>query len=237
MKRQRTESFSPETKVVTSARSFDYNPGHTNWMAPDASPGAKPQSDVPQSFWRGNPQESPMTPAFSPFTPSLQIPPHQNWPSSHAEPSPRDELSWSVPQRSNSYGNLESLQNHHQYSHYPPPNPQHHTGDQYASKPRILQSGGMYPPQISTSSGHPPTTGSEASQHSHSAGALPPANYPQWQQPYSYQKPVGSSSEQYGSWNHSQGGQHPGEHSQGAGYGYGVPTTGAYYPPPPHQGR
>jgi hypothetical protein len=90
MKRQRTESFSPENKggkslnpgdrlhtfpekvaVVTSSRNFEYNNhGPTNWMAPDASPGIKHQGDVPQSFWRPNPQDSPLTPAFSPFTPS-----------------------------------------------------------------------------------------------------------------------------------------------------------------------
>lgn len=216
-------------------------------MASDASPGTKSQAELPQSFWRVNPQESPLTPAFSPFTPNLQIPPPQNWPATHTEPSSRDELSWSVPQRSISYSNLEGLQGHHPYSPYPPPNAQNHSAtDHYTTKPRLPQAG-MYPPPISTStSAHSaaeasPATAGETSQHSHSAGALP-AQYPHWQQPYSYQKPVGSTSEPYGTWHNSHGAQQPQHlpeegHVQPAGYGYGDSATGPYYPPPPQPGR
>ncbi|KAH8814174.1 hypothetical protein F5882DRAFT_485699 [Hyaloscypha sp. PMI_1271] len=270
MKRQRTESFSPENKganfrhlppqtvsndpaVVTSSRNFEYPPGPTNWMAPDASPSTKaPTSDVPQPYWRVNPQDSPLTPAFSPFTPNLQIPPQQNWPAPHPEASPRDDMSWSVPQRSISYSNLEGLQSQHhqhysQYSH-PPSQP---GSDHYTTKPRVLPSSGMYPPPISTSgSAIPPSETSSAglpdtSQHPHSAGSLPPVPYSSWQQPYSYQKPPSSGADHYGGYAphgslpHLQGGppvQGEGAHGPPPNYGYGDPAGGIYYPPP-HSGR
>jgi hypothetical protein len=270
MKRQRTESFSPENKgvnfrhlpqqtlpndstVVTSSRNFEYNHGPTNWMAPDASPSTKaPPSDVPQSFWRVNPQDSPLTPAFSPFTPNLQIPPPQNWPAPHPEASPRDDMSWSVPQRSNSYSNLEGLQSQHQqYAQYGHQSAQP-VADHYTTKPRVLQSSGMYPPQISTSGSAiaPAETTSagapDTPQHPHSASSLPPVPFSNWQQSYSYQKPPTSGAEHYGGWNPPHGSlpnlqagppvQVEGGHAPPPNYGYGDPAGGMYYPPP-HSGR
>ena len=224
MKRQRTESFSPENKsgkpltpglnnfpekvaVVTSSRNFDYNHGPPNWMAPDASPGLKQQgqSDVPQTFWRSNTaQDSPLTPAFSPFTPNLHIPPPQNWPTPHTEPSPRDEAGWSVPQRSISYSNLEGLQNHQQQQQYTPSytqSPSSSIPDHYTTKAR-QQHTGMYPPlSTQTTSGMMASTVSattnEPSPHPHSAGSLPPANFSSWQPQYQ-PKPIGSNSDGYG---------------------------------------
>lgn len=247
MKRQRTESFSPENKVVTSSRNFEYNTaphqGATNWMAPDASPSTKPQSDVPQSFWRVNPQDSPLTPAFSPFTPSLQIPPPQNWPASHPEPSPREDIGWSVPQRSISYSNLEGLHNNHQYGPYANPSPQ--SGPDPYTKPRILQSSSMYPPPIQTSGPAVPpyeaasATSSETPQHPHSAQSLPPVPMSNWQQPYSYQKPASAGPDYHEGWSAGHGGpQHlpQGTQPPPPGYGYQDPGHGMYYPPP-HQGR
>ncbi len=202
-KKPKTESFVPENKgafyshvfmspssdsslVITSSRNFDYNHGATNWMAPEASPStSKTPSDIPP-YWRVNAQDSPMTPAFSPFTPGLQIPPPHNWPTSQAEPIQRDELTWSVPQRSMSYGNLETLHSQNQYSPYPNPHSQHPPPlDHYSTKPRTIQSG-MFPPPISTSSNilPPPETVSaasiESSQHPHAAGP----HYPNWQPHY-----------------------------------------------------
>ena len=258
MKRQRTESFSPENRgmafsphfwssrsdnipVVTSSRSFDYNHG-TNWMASDASPSTTKPSEVPQSFWRVNPQDSPVTPAFSPFTPNLQIPPPQNWPHPHTEASPRDELSWgSVPQRSISYSNIEGLQTQHQYAPFPHP-PSQQVGDHYTTKPRLVNSG-MYPPPISTSGSAISASETTSTTHepSHSTGSLPPTSYQSWQQPYSYQKPAGSSAESYGAWNAPHGGQQHlpevGGHGGQTSYAYGEPQSGMYYPPPPHAGR
>jgi hypothetical protein len=258
MKRQRTESFSPENRgmissqhlssrsdnisVVTSSRNFDYH--GTNWMASDASPSTtKPQTEVSQSFWRANPQDSPLTPAFSPFTPSLQIPPPQSWPPPQTEASPRDELAWSVPQRSISYSNLEGLQGQQHYAPFQHPPSQQ--VDHYTTKPRMVHSG-MYPPPISTSgsaisAAETVSTTNEPSQHPHSAGSLPPTPYHSWQPSYSLQKPGGSSGEPYGSWNAPHGGQphllEAGAHGGQTGYAYGEPTSGMYYPPPPHAGR
>ncbi|TAQ84847.1 hypothetical protein B7494_g6839 [Chlorociboria aeruginascens] len=184
IKRQRTESFSPENKGVPP-RNYEYNQGPTNWMAPNASPSTKTQAELPSSYWRVGPQDSPLTPAFSPFTPSLQIPPPQNWPSHPSEPSSREDLSWSGPQRSFSYSNLEGVQNHHSYAPYAHPPPPHPSNDHYKSR---MEHPGMYPPPISTS-----------------APSLPPAetssaSTPSWQSPYPYPKPAGTSAEGYGSY-------------------------------------
>jgi len=233
MKKPKTESFDPENKIVATSRNFDFNHGSTSWIPPDTSPNtAKTPSDMPP-YWRVNPQDSPMTPAFSPFT---TIPPPQNWSTSQAEPVHRDELSWSVPQRSMSYSNLESLQSQNQYSPYPhsqaPP-----LSDHFSAKPRTMHSG-MYPPLISTPSSilpPPETVSSTASEgpplHPHSAGP----HYPTWQQqPYGYQKSPG---EPYGAWSGQHGGSHPEEgHPPPPGYLYAEPPSTMYYPPPP-QGR
>ncbi|CZT47951.1 uncharacterized protein RSE6_08577 [Rhynchosporium secalis] len=272
MKRQRTESFSPETKgkdltsfsliefsnspaVVTTSRNFEYTqPAHhgaTNWMAPEASPStANPKTESSQSYWRVNPQDSPLTPAFSPFTPGLQISTTQNWPTPHTEVSPREDTAWSAPQRSISYSNLEGLHNQHQstqYAQYPPPPPINEHA--YTTKPRVLQSSSMYPPPIQTSASplasHDPisATSSETHPQPHSAHSLPPVPYSNWQQPYSYQKPAASGPDQYSAWNGSQGQQHlphlqteQGHLPPPPGYGYGDPSNGMYYPAS-HQGR
>lgn len=233
--------------VVTSSRNFEYNTaphqGTTNWMAPDASPSTKAQTDVPQSFWRVNPQDSPLTPAFSPFTPSLQIPPPQNWPASHPEPSPREDIGWSVPQRSISYSNLEGLHNNQQYSPYahPPPQP----GPDPYTKPRVLQSSNMYPPPIQTSGpAVPPYEAASATSsetpHPHSAQSLPPVPMSNWQQPYSYQKPASAGPDYHEGWSAGHGGQHHGlpqePQAPPSGYAYQDPGHGLYYPPP-HQRR
>lgn len=236
--------FSHIFVVVTSSRPYEYpHPsGTTNWMAPEPSPSAKPHSDAPQPFWRVNPQDSPLTPAFSPYTPNL---PPQNWPASHTEASPREDVNWSVPQRSMSYNNLEGLQNQQSYSpyHHPPPGP---ISDHYTTKPRVLQSSGMYPPPpISTAANPapPPETASTAPPETtqpHSANSLPPVPFSNWQQPYSYQKPPSASSEYHGAWNSPHGNQ---PHVQGEAthpppttYGYGEPAPPMYYQQP-HSGR
>jgi hypothetical protein len=203
-------------------------------MAPDVSPSTS-STTLPQSYWGVNPQDSPLTPAFSPYTPNLQIPSAQNWPVSHAEPSPRDELAWSVPQRSISYGNMDNLQS----SQFGPSNPQSHPSPDYPLKGRPMHTG-MYPPPISTSvGGHSmpeasPATSIDTPQHVQSAGALQ-SHYSQWQQPYSYPKPIGSASESYDLWSAHSAPAHTSE-SRNAGpltFGYGDPSSGSFYPPPP----
>jgi hypothetical protein len=156
MKRQRTESFSPESKggkpLTPGLNNFPEKVAIvTSSMAPDASPGLKQQgqSDVPPAFWSQNStRDSPLTPAFSPFTPNLHIPPPQSWPTQHTEPSPREDIAWSVPQRSISYSNLEGLhgqQPQHQYTPSYTQSPSSSVPDNhYTTKPR--QHPGMYPP-------------------------------------------------------------------------------------------
>ncbi|PBP28398.1 Fungal Zn binuclear cluster domain containing protein [Diplocarpon rosae] len=263
MRCQRTESRSPEMEgkevfpppihnfpihpaAIPSSRAYEYPPppphGSTDWMAPDPAPSTvKSKTDASQPYWTVNPQESPLTPAFSPFNPNLQIQPPPNWPPSHNEASPRDD-SWSAPQRSMSYSHLEGLQNQHlntPYSQYHPP-PQ--INDHYTTKSRALQSSGMLPAPTQTSSTvapHEPTpaTSSESHQHAHPGSSLPPVPFPDWQHPFAYPKPVGI--DQY-SWSgpsapptlHSEEGHVP----PPPGYGYGDPANEIYYQPH-HPGR
>lgn len=238
--------------MVTSSRPYEYNAAPhqsaTNWMAPDASPSTKPQTEGWQPFGRINQQESPLTPAFSPFTPSLQGPPPQNWPASHPEPSPREELAWPVPQRSISYSNLEGLHNQQQYPPYSNSSSQQGSGV-YTPKPRVLHSTGMYPPPIQTSgTAAPPyeassATASDTPHQPHSAQSLPPVPVSNWQQSYPYQKPASAGPEYHEGWSAGHGGQQQQQqqqHQQGA-----PPPSGGYYPdsghgiyyPPPQQGR
>lgn len=198
-------------------------------MAPEASPNtARTPSEMQSSYWRPNAQDSPMTPAFSPYTPGLQIPPPQNWPTSQAEAPQRDELSWSVPQRSMSYSNLENSSSHAQYPPYHHPAQGTPMPDHFQSKPRTMQTG-MFPPPLTTSSNilPPPETATLPSDP-HSASP----HYPGWQQSYPYQKPAG---EPYSAWS-SGGTAHIPEETHAPAYNYGEPSSSLYYPPPP-QGR
>lgn len=203
-------------------------------MAHDTSPSATPQSALPQPYWGVHPQDSPLTPAFSPYTPNLNIPPAQNWPVSHAEPGAREELAWSVPQRSA----FDNLQGHPQFagSSHPPTHP---SPDNFSMKGRPLH-GGMYPPPISTSvGGHSlseasPGSAIDAPHHAQSAGSMP-SHYSQWQQPYPYPKQVGSAGEPYDLWSAHSAPAHPSE-TRNAGpltFGYGETSGGSFYPPPP----
>ncbi len=260
MKRQRTESFSPESSqggedpefgygkssnlssVVTTSRSFDYNHGPINWMAPDAPPNTKAPIEGPQSLWR-NPQDSPMAPAFSPYTPNLQIPPAQNWPGQQADASPREDLSWQAgqPQRSMSYGNLEHLPSQHSYPPYTH-GPSQPITDHYTTKPRVLASSassGMYPPPIATSGGSISALESHDGMPHHSANSMPSGQFSNWQPPpYSYQKPANAGPDNYGRWNGSRQ-EESDEPGQGPppGYAYGEPSPGGMYYPQGHQGR
>lgn len=260
MKRQRTDSFSPETKgkdipssssanfpnspaVITTTRNFEYPQpppphGTTNWMAPEASPStANPKTEAAQPYWRVNPQDSPITPAFSPFTPGLQMPPSQNWPPPH-EASPREDPGWSVPQRSSSYSNFEGLHNQEpnpQYAQYPPPPPIH---DQYSKPP------GMQPPMLKTSLGgfasHAPHETSNMPHHPHSAHSLPPVPVAHWQGPYSSEKAASAGTEQYTGWSGPHGGQQqqlpqPQQNQNNPPLPPGMVYHNAYgYYPPPH---
>ena len=145
-----------------------------------------------------------------------------------------------MPQRSVSYSNLEGLQTHQQYPSF------HHvsSAEHYTTKPRSMHTG-MYPPPISTptnpiSAGETPPVTANPPHQAQSGGPLPPAPYPTWQQPYSYQKPAVSSSEPFGAWSAPPGLPTPvvEDRSGSIPYGYGEPAGGGiFYPAPPNQGR
>ncbi|KAH8815274.1 hypothetical protein F5884DRAFT_665693 [Xylogone sp. PMI_703] len=219
-KRRRTDSFSSE--VRGSSRGLEYPPiSSAGWVPsePSAVRGTNPHGDMPLSSWRINAQDSPVTPTFSPYGQGQMS--LQSWQQPVADA--RDEMSWSLPQRSASYGNLEALHSGHQYSAYPQPTT-HHIAEPYPPK-----HGGhhpaLYPQGVSTS----PTTLSELS--SNPADGLPQA-YNHWQQPYPSMEPNGPA---YGSWNGNP--RHPQMVEAGQvpmQYGYPEPPNGSYYPPPPN---
>ncbi|RDW67727.1 hypothetical protein BP6252_09123 [Coleophoma cylindrospora] len=220
-KRHRTASFSPEVKGISQSRPFDYGQASTGWIPSDAaSTATKGQTDMPQNYWRPQPQESPVTPGFAPYPSNLQIPPPQAWAGNHPEQSPREDLGWSsVPQRSTSYSNLEGLNSQQPYVPYSQA-PTHNVGDNYTTKPRMMQTN-MYPPPLSSSSGS--FSAAEAVPQ-HSAGPVPSSHYQGWQQQnqYAYQQPGPT---QFGEVT-----------AAGPHYGYGEPAP-SMYPAPPSHGR
>ncbi|KAI9642357.1 hypothetical protein NHQ30_009161 [Ciborinia camelliae] len=240
-KKERTESFSPENKVITSSRNFDYNGGHTAWMAPEVSPGTKTPADLSGSCWSANSQETPMTPGFSPYpTPNMHMTSAQNWQSRghHGQPeaNPR-EPEWPAPQRSVSYGNLEGMQNSNQHAAYGLPQPT----QSYTSARTHAHNGAMYPPNITTTHPHSAAEISSASTigtaYTHSATPMSAGSYTGWNQPYpgGYAK-VSAGVDTYASWNGGQGGERIMEEEESAaGYGgYGDSGGGVYYASQPH---
>ncbi|KAM7184903.1 Halotolerance protein 9 [Rhypophila sp. PSN 637] len=193
MKPAGSESYPPDSKVPSSAsssRPYEYgNHGITNWMS-ETSPSSSKPSDL-NATWRSYPTESPITPAFSPYTPHAP-PPSATWSTSMAsEPTSRDDIAWSTypapPPRSLSFGG-ESMSNHQQY-----PSVSHmssHSGRAYDRKSSSM-SADMYPPPIATTIPGIETVPGTTLEHqvSLSAGAIPPSNYGSWQQSYSYSKP------------------------------------------------
>lgn len=181
---------------ASSSRSYEYgNHGMTNWMS-DTSPSSSKPSDL-NATWRSYPTESPITPAFPPYTPHAP-PPSATWSTSMAsEPSTREDLAWSSypapPPRSLSFGG-ESMSNQ-QY-----PSVSHmssHSGRAYDRKSSSM-SADMYPAPIATTIPGIETVPGTTLEHqvSLSAGAIPPSNYGSWQPSYSYSKPADG----YGGW-------------------------------------
>ncbi|KAK4230639.1 hypothetical protein QBC38DRAFT_19784 [Podospora fimiseda] len=203
MKPAGTESYPPDSKIPSSAsssRPYEYgNSGLTNWMSADASPNSSKPSDLNTS-WRSYPAESPITPAFSPYTPHAP-PPSATWSASvGSETSGRDDMTWSSypapPARSLSFGS-ESVSSQQQY-------------------PSMQVSSSRYPPPIATTIPGIDTVSGTTLEHSVSlsAGAVPSTSYGSWQQSYSYSKP----SEGYQGWYGEAGAHHSEQHSTGHGY-------------------
>ncbi|KAK3329607.1 hypothetical protein B0H66DRAFT_31911 [Apodospora peruviana] len=213
MKPLGTESYPPDSKGPPSAssnRPYEYgHHGMTNWMS-DTSPSSSKPSDLSAS-WRSYPAESPITPAFSPYTPHAP-PPSASWSS---ESSSRDDATWPSyppPPRSLSFGG----ESHQQYPSVSQMSG--HSSRPYDRKSSTM-SADMYPPPIATTIPGIETVPGTSMEHqiSLSAGAIPPSNYGSWQPSYSYSKPTDSYG---GGWYGEAGAQqhlgsgepHPSEH-------------------------
>ncbi|KAL2255443.1 hypothetical protein VTK26DRAFT_3378 [Humicola hyalothermophila] len=203
MKPHGTESYPPDSKISSSApgtRTYEYgNQGMTNWMSADASPSSSKPGELTTS-WRSYPGDSPITPAFSPYTPHAP-PPSATWSGSvGSEPSSRDDIAWSSypapPSRSLSFG-AESMTGHQPYSSISQVS--NHSNRAYDRKSGSV-SAEMYPPPIATTIPSIETVpGTTLDQNvSLSAGAVPPSSYASWQQSYSYSKPAESYAGWYG---------------------------------------
>ena len=222
---QPTKAFQVPSSA-SSNRPYEYgHHGMTNWMSADASPSSSKPSDL-NATWRSYPAESPITPAFSPYTPHAP-PPSATWSTSVSESTSRDDMSWSAypapPSRSLSFG-AESVGSHSQYPSISQMSS--HSSRPYDRKSSSISSD-MYPPPIATTIPGIETVPGTTLEHnvSLSAGAVPPSSYGSWQQPYSYSKPTDT----YGGWYGETGGQqhigsgeqHPPEHSHsGSGMYY-----------------
>lgn len=217
MKPSGSESYPPDSKMPTSAsssRPYEYgHQGMSNWMSADASPSSSKPSDL-NATWRSYPTESPITPAFSPYTPHAP-PPSATWSASvGSESSSRDDMGWSSypapPPRSLSFGS-ESVASHQPYPSISQMSG--HSSRPYERKSSSISSE-MYPPPIATTIPGIETVPGTTLEHnvSLSAGAVPPSSYGSWQQPYQYSKPA----EGYGGWYGDAGAQQhlgSGDHS------------------------
>ncbi|KAL2022793.1 hypothetical protein VTK56DRAFT_4609 [Thermocarpiscus australiensis] len=205
------DSYPPDSKVTSSTpstRTYDYGqPGMTNWMSTDASPSSSKPSDL-NATWRSYASDSPITPAFSPYTPHAPQPSAAWSASVSSEPPSRDDIAWpsyaAQPSRSLSFG-AESMTTHPQY-----PSISQLSGHSTRTYDRKSSSASaeMYPPAIATTiPGIETVPGTSLDQNvSLSAGALPSSNYVSWQQSYSYSKPT----ETYGGW-YGETGTHSGD--------------------------
>lgn len=179
----------------------------TNWLSPDGGPNTSKPSDI-NSNWRSYTSESPITPAFSPYTP--HGPQSATWSAGSMGPeSSRDDLGWSSsgypapPSRSMSFGGGgEGMSN----QQYPPTSMAGGVGRPYDRKSSAMASD-IYPSPIATTiPGIDTVSGTSQDPHSAiSAGAVAPTGYTSWQQPYQYSKPAEGYSAWYGEGGHQQG--------------------------------
>ncbi|KAK4252281.1 hypothetical protein C7999DRAFT_10195 [Corynascus novoguineensis] len=216
MKPSGSEGHGPDSK---GTRAYEYGQhGIPNWMPPDASPNSSKPSDM-NATWRSYPSDSPITPAFSPYTPHGP-PPSATWSASvGSDSASRDDIAWSTypapPPRSMSFG-AENMGGHQQYpSISQMGNHQPRAFDRKSSS----VSADMYPPPIATTIPGIETVPGTAMDHnvSLSAGAVPPSSYASWQQSYSYSKPP----EGYGGWYGEAGDQNSS--------GHGHPSSSVYF--------
>ncbi|KAI1333991.1 hypothetical protein F5Y15DRAFT_430112 [Xylariaceae sp. FL0016] len=170
----KSEPYPEDHKIHTSptnTRSFSYSQGMPNWVPPEPSPSS---AKAPGDTWRNYPHESPVTPAYSPYTPQ----PSQSstaWAAPLGAPiadsTSRPEDAWSSypqPSRSMSYGGEPSG---------------HYTASSRPLERRPSMATDLYHPPI-TSTIDTVTGTAFDPRGSLSAGAVPPASYGTWQQPY-----------------------------------------------------
>ncbi|ERS97958.1 hypothetical protein HMPREF1624_06130 [Sporothrix schenckii ATCC 58251] len=234
MKPSGGEPFSPDPKL-SGRQSFDYSHGGmTNWMSADASPSSSKPGDLNAS-WRSYPQESPITPAFSPYT-THAAPPSATW-TSDATGRGGDDLGWSYPPpppRSLSFGSdtMGSHHGQHQQQSYPSISQMTSGHHSHSSNGGHRSSSSSYDRKSSAAAAaamsdlyQSPTTipgvdsipGTTLDHHvSLSAGAVGTTAYANWQQPYSYSK---DGSDAYVGW---------GDHS-GTPASEGHAATSMYY--------
>ena len=220
--------FLVPTSASSSGRGFDFSSqGIPNWMSAEQSPNPTAKSGDIGGPWRGYPQESPITPSFSPYTP--HAPPSAGWNAPvSAESAPREDLPWqpySHPPRSMSFGG-EGLSSHATGPYSPTQN------RQYERKASGMSSD-VYPSSITTSvSGVDAAPGVATMEHSVSlsAGAVPPPSYGTWQQ---HQYPYAKPGETYGNWGYGENGPSApvaGEEQIPSTSDSQTPAGGLYYP-------
>ncbi|KAF6818605.1 fungal zn binuclear cluster domain containing protein [Colletotrichum sojae] len=189
------DAFGNEAKKVSSgaasaARAYDFqNQAIANWIPPNAASGSASKSTSLNETWRSYPQESPMTPSFSPYTP--QGPGSSGWgPAINSDPNAREDLGWAsfVP-TSMSFPSEAQLPSH--YSAV--------TQSRSFGRKSSTMSMDMYPAQIATS-----VPGIDLHSTSLSAGAVPPSGYGSWDQPYTYSK----TNEGYEGWDYDESRDH-----------------------------
>ncbi|TDZ15002.1 hypothetical protein Cob_v012101 [Colletotrichum orbiculare MAFF 240422] len=179
-----TETFGPDGKVVVGAsRAYEFaQQAMGGWMPTEAGSVAGPKPSNLNDTWRTYPQESPVTPSFSPYTP--QGPSSAGWGTAiNADPHTREELGWAsfMPPGTMPFPGEAQL---------PSQYPATAHGRSFGRKTSTM-SMGMFPTQVATA-----MSGVDAQGTSLSAGAVPPPGYGSWDQPYTYSK----SNEGYEGW-------------------------------------
>jgi hypothetical protein len=208
---------------------------------------AKNPSDVSSPYWRMNNHDNHLTPAFSPFSSNIHLPHHSNWPHSATESSSREDLGWSVPPRSMSYSNHDSLHHPSTYStfHQSPqePSSRDEFAPRQAAQPPDVYAPTLTPASVSASTAESTLSATTADTAQHASGPPPlPPPFPNSQgwSSYSYKVPaLTSSNDGYGGW-YGQSSTLPSHPHGGEGmppppYGQ-VDSYGAMYYPTATQG-
>ncbi|KIH90360.1 hypothetical protein SPBR_00472 [Sporothrix brasiliensis 5110] len=222
------QTMAPPSMKPSGGEPFSPDPKH-------ASPSSSKPGDLNAS-WRSYPQESPITPAFSPYT-THAAPPSATW-TSDATGRGGDDLGWSYPPpppRSLSFGS-DTMGGHHgqhQQQSYPSISQMTSGHHSHSSNGGHRSSSSSYDRKSSAAAAaaamsdlyQSPTTipgvdsipGTTLDHHvSLSAGAVGTTAYASWQQPYSYSK---DGSDAYVGW---------GDHS-GTPASEGHAATSMYY--------